>query len=150
MFPAAHRVRVDDGPMQEYRASPRGLLDLILVHTRPGFVHLDPRAREEESIRCYRLLPEYRRNQLGNLSRMLRRHPVDSLTPRELALIRLAWEFAFRGNPTLRPRRSGSEVSANHVPSQLRRPGPYTSLPAHLPVPSVFVGRRVASRFHSF
>ena len=93
---------VHDGPQQDYRTSPRGLLDLILVHTRPGFNELSPFEREAESHRCYRLLPEHRRTQLGQLSRMLRSHPVQAMTSRELALLRFAWRFAFHNNPTLR------------------------------------------------
>lgn len=120
---------INDRPLQDYNTSPRGLLDMILVHTRPDFVRLEPRAREVENQRCYRLLPEYRRVQLGQLSRLLRNRPVESVTPRELTFIRLAWAIAFRDNPTLqRPATPPAPPPVrvvpvrHHIPSHLIPP----------------------------
>lgn len=124
------RARVDDSIHQEYRTSPRGLLDMILRYTREGFDQLGPQERELESHRCYRLLPEHRRRHLGNMSRMLRHRPSDSITPRELALIRLSWEFAFRNNPTLRPQPPVSTPIRGRP--MIPRPVPYERLPARL------------------
>ena len=95
--------RLNDTPFQEFRTSPRGLYNLVLAEVVPGFSTMEARAKERESQRLYQVLPDASRVHLGRMSKMLRHRPTAAITPRELALVRLAWEFAFQHAEVIRP-----------------------------------------------